>query len=112
MRIGRMYTVLRWRRPTASVTATGAREVVFADQGAIRAERVSMRATERAEAGEMYADMHAEYNVRHQHGIRRGDRVAECDEYGTDNGAEMEVTAVIANRRKGFKTIICDRVNL
>lgn len=112
MKIGRMYTRLRWRKPSALVTATGAREVTFINQGIILAERASMRATERNEAGEMYADMHAEYNVRYQHNIRRGDRLTECDEYGVENGVEMEVTAVINNRRKGLKTIICDRVNL
>lgn len=112
MKIGRMYTRLRWERPKTSVTVTGALLAKYTTLGIIHTERASMRATERNEAGEMYADMHAEYNVRYQHDIRRGDRLVECDEWGTENGAEMEVTAVIANRRKGFKTIICDRVNL
>ena len=106
MKIGRMYTRLRWERPQTSITGTGALLAY------IRAERASMRATERNEAGEMYADIHAEYYVRYLHDIRRGDRLTEVSDEDTDSGALMEVTAVIANRRKGLKTVICDRVNL
>lgn len=112
MKIGRMYTRLRWDRPKTSVTVTGALLAKYTTLGIIHAERASMRATERNEAGEMYADMHAEYYVRYLHDIRRGDRLAEVSDADTDSGALMEVTAVISNRRKGFKTIICDRVNL
>lgn len=112
MKIGRMYVRVRWERPKTSVTATGALLAKYTVVGYIHAERASMRATERAEAGEMYADMNAEYRVRYLHDIRRGDRLTEVSDEDADSGALMEVTAVIANRRKGFKTIICARVNL
>lgn len=112
MKIGRMYTRLRWERPQTSITGTGALLAKYTTLAYIRAERASMRATERNEAGEMYADIHAEYNVRYLHDIRRGDRLTEVSDEDTDSGALMEVTAVIANRRKGLKTVICDRVNL
>lgn len=112
MKIGRMYTRLRWERPETSITVTGALLAKYTTLAYIRAERASMRATERNEAGEMYADIHAEYYVRYLHDIRRGDRLTEVSDEDTDSGALMEVTAVIANRRKGLKTVICDRVNL
>ena len=108
MKIGRMYTRLRWERPQTSITGTGALLAKYTTLAYIRAERAAMRATERNEAGEMYA----EYYVRYLHDIRRGDRLTEVSDEDTDSGALMEVTAVIANRRKGLKTVICDRVNL
>lgn len=103
MKIGRMYTRLRWERPQTSITGTGALLAKYTTLAYIRAERASMRATERNEAGEMYADIHAEYYVRYLHDIRRGDRLTEVSDEDTDSGALMEVTAVIANRRKGLK---------
>lgn len=101
-----MDTVIEVMRRQSVETATGARSDTYSSMGKINAERASVRPSVHEEAGEIYSDVHAEYNVRIYIDVREGDRVRE-----DRSSAVYEVTHVLYNRRKAMQTLVCDRVN-
>lgn len=83
----------------------GSSDIKYQEAGVIHAERVKISGRSSEEAGEHFSDYHSEWNVRDAHPVKEGWRVAQL------GGVEWNVTNVIPNLDKGYKTLICDKVN-
>ncbi len=71
----------------------------------VHAERVKHNGNRSEEVGEHFPDYRAEFNIRDAHTIQENWRVQQL------GGNLYTVTNIIPNLDKGFKTLICDRVN-
>lgn len=103
---GRMDTRLIIRQPVESVNAVGERRPVqWTDSTPVWAERVKLTGRRSEEVAEHFADYSAQFNIRAAHRIRESWRVREV------GGHLYTVTNIIPNRRRGFVTLQCERVN-
>jgi len=102
---GRMRYMLTIFEPQSGVDGFGGKQVKFIEKGTIHAERTKSAGSMGEEVGEMFTTYTAEYNIRDVHKIKEGYRVEE------KGGYLYTVSAVIENRQKGMKTLICTRVN-
>lgn len=103
---GRMDTRLIIREPMEEVNAVGERLTVsWADSAPVWAERVKLTGRRSEEAAEHFADYSAAFNIRSAHRVRDNWRVKEV------GGHLYTVTNIIPNRRRGFITLQCERVN-
>lgn len=74
----------------------------------VRAERVRLSGRGSQQAGEQFADYTAQWRIRDAHAaVRPGWRVQQPDE----PDVVFSVVAVEPNRRRGFLTLICERLN-
>lgn len=102
---GRLTYRLRLVEPVVTVDSFKAERTTWQPRGVIRAERVSARGYRHEEAAEHFSDSRAEFNIRSVHAVRENWRVEEV------GGYTYTVTAVIDNRRRGMKTLVCERLN-
>lgn len=102
---GRMYDTLVWLRSQPEVNAFGEEQPVWVSMGRVHAERVSMRGQRREQTGEHFADYRAEFNVRWAHDFRAHDRVRD------GSGHVYTVVAVVPNRARGMRSLVCEGVN-
>lgn len=75
----------------------------YTDRGSIWAERVKRRFKDEQIASETLDGSAAEYNIRWEQRVRTGWRVTDPE------GVEYTVTEVEDNRRKGLRTLRCER---
>lgn len=69
------------------------------------AERVKQSGARSEEVGEHFPDYSAEFNIRSAHTVEENWRVKQC------GGYLYTVTNIIPNIERGYKTLICVRVN-
>lgn len=96
---------LRVIEPVVTVDRFHAEKTDWTERGIIHAERVKDTGYRREEVGEHFAEHRAEYRIRSAHDVRENWRVEEI------GGMTYTVTAVINNRDRGMKTLVCERLN-
>lgn len=105
MIIGRMRHRLRLLKPVTITDSFGSERTEWEETNTVHAERVSVRGSRSNEVGELFPDYSVSYNIRIQHEIEENWRVEEV------KGYLYSVTNIIYNQSKGYKTLICERVN-
>lgn len=71
----------------------------------VHAERVKLSGNRSVEVGERFPDYTVQYNIRDAHPVEENWRVQQLGGYLYD------VVAIEPNLDKGYKTLICERVN-
>lgn len=105
MRAGALKYKLQVLEPSYSEDRMGAKKVVYTELRTIWAERVTTSGQRSEEVGEHFPDYSAQFNVRDAHPISENWRVKQL------GGYLYTVTAIIPNLDRGYKTLICERVN-
>lgn len=105
MRAGAMKYRLSVLEPVRITTGSGAERIDYQERNIIHAERVSASGSRSDEVGEHFADYRAQFNIRDIHHIHENWRVRQL------GGEIYSVVAIVPNIDRGFKTLICERVN-
>ncbi len=92
-------------KPNRTVNKFGEETVVWAAAGTVHAERVKQTGYRSDEVGEHFADYSVQYNIRDAHAVSEGWRVQQL------GGYLYTVTNIIPNLDRGYKTLVCERVN-
>lgn len=93
------------KEPVIVIDKFHAEKIVWTERKTIHAERVKESAYRHIEASEPFPDHRAVFHIRAAHHIGENWRVREV------GGIEYVVAAIIENRDRGMKTLICERLN-
>ena len=102
---GRMKYKLTLLEPTTETNSFGEETPTFAETVTIHAERVKHSGNRSEEVGEHFPDYRVSYNVRSAHPVKENWRVQQL------GGYLYTVVAIEPNIDRGYKTLICERVN-
>lgn len=91
--------------PRRSGTSFGDEAVTYEAVGTVWAERVKTSGRRSEEVGEHFPDYDAEFNIRDAHAVSENWRVQQL------GGHLYTVTNIVPNLERGFKTLVCVRVN-
>lgn len=105
MQAGRMKYKLVLLEPQYTDGGMGSKRVSYAERRTVWAERVKATGNRSEEVGEHFPDYHAEFNIRDGHPVKENWRVRQL------GGYLYTVTNIIPNLDRGYKTLICERVN-
>ena len=105
MRAGALKYKLQILEPTYTEDRMGAKQATFTERRTIWAERVAASGHRSEEVGEHSPDYSVQFNVRDAHPIAENWRVRQL------GGYLYTVTAIIPNLDRGYKTLLCERVN-
>lgn len=102
---GRMKYKLKLLQPVTTINDYGEETPTWEETRTVHAERVKHTGNRSEEVGEHFPDYRAEFNIRDIHPVQENWRVQQL------GGNLYTVTNIIPNLDRGFKTLICDRVN-
>mgnify|MGYP002479226016 CR=1 FL=1 len=102
---GKMRSYLDLMKPNMKTDNYGDDSITYQVTKTVHAERVKISGRRSDEVGEHFPDYDAEFNIRAEHAIDENWRVRQR------GGHLYDVTNIIPNIDKGFKTLICQRVN-
>ena len=102
---GRMKYKLLLLEPLTTINDFGAETTTYVEKCIVAAERVKQTGMRSEEVGEHFSDYRADFNIRDAHHIVENWRVKQL------GGHLYMVTNIIPNLERGFKTLICVRVN-
>lgn len=105
MLAGRMKYKLTLLKPEKVTNDFGEEKVTYSPTRTVHAERVKQNGARREEVGEHFPDYHAEFNIRDAHPVEENWRAQQA------GGNLYTVTNIIPNLDRGYKTLICVRVN-
>lgn len=105
MRAGTLKYKLTLLEPIRTTDRMGAEKVVYTETRTVHAERVRATGNRSEEVGEHFPDYSAEFNIRDAHPIAENWRVRQL------GGYLYTVVAIVPNLDRGYKTLLCDRVN-
>ena len=105
MRAGPLKYRLALLEPMRVTDRFGSERIVYAEKVVAHAERVSAQGYKSDEVGEHFADARVQFNIRYAHHIHENWRVKQ------KGGDLYTVVAIIPNIDRGFKTLICEKVN-
>ena len=105
MKAGPMREWLHILKPVTVVNEFGEKYVEYTETKRIHAERVKFAGKRSDEVGEHFPMYDVRFNIRDVHVIEENWRVQQ------DGGYLYDVTAIEPNVQRGFKTLICERVN-
>lgn len=105
MRAGALKYKLTILEPTYSEDRMGAKAVDYVEKATVWAERVTASGHRSEEIGEHFPDYSTQFNIRDAHAIAENWRVRQL------GGYLYTVTAIIPNLDRGYKTLLCERVN-
>ena len=83
----------------------GAEKVTYKPTRTVWAERVSASGVRSEEVGEHFPAYSVQYNIRDAHPVQENWRIRQL------GGCLYTVTAIIPNVDRGYKTLVCERVN-
>lgn len=92
-------------QPLREVNHFGEEATTYQHTKTIHAERVKLTGARSEEAKEHFADYRTDFNIRDAHEVSEGWRVEQV------GGHLYEVTNILPNIDRGFKTLICTRIN-
>lgn len=92
-------------QPVRTTSKSGNERVTFTATATVWAERVKQSGHRSEEVGEHFADYGADFNIRDAHLVAEGWRVQQL------GGNLYTVTNIIPNLDRGYKTLVCQRVN-
>lgn len=102
---GRMLYKLAVYKPVVETNAYGEETETYEKVSVIHAERVKSSGKRSEEVGEHFPDYSVEFNIRYAHVIGENWQVEQLGEH------RYTVTNVIPNLGKGYKTLVCERLN-
>lgn len=105
MRAGALKYKLMLLEPKRTTDRMGAEATTYNPTRTVYAERVRATGNRSEEVGEHFPDYAAEFNIRDAHPIAENWRVQQL------GGYLYTVVAIIPNLDRGYKTLLCDRVN-
>ena len=91
--------------PQTVTTASGNEKTTYAAIRTVWAERVKATGRRSEEVGEHFPDYSVDYNIRDTHPVQENWRVRQL------GGELYTVTNIIPNLDRGYKTLVCVRVN-
>ena len=102
---GRMKYKLTLLEPTTVTNDFGEETPTFTETATVHAERVKHSGNRSEEVGEHFPDYRVAFNVRDAHTVAENWRVQQL------GGYLYTVVAIEPNIDRGYKTLICERVN-
>jgi head-tail adaptor len=102
---GRLKYKLTLFEPVQATNNFGEEDTTYQERRTVRAERVKQSGDRSEEVGEHFPDYRVEFNIREAHPVDENWRVQQL------GGKLYTVTNIIPNHEKGYKTLICVRVN-
>jgi head-tail adaptor len=96
---------LRILKPETLTDTYGSKTTRYVEQRVVYAERVKQSGNRSEEVGEHFPNFSAEFNIRDVHPIDNNWRVEQL------GGYLYTVTNIIPNLDRGYKTLMCERVN-
>lgn len=105
MLAGRMKYKITLLKPERVTDRMGAETTTYAETCTVHAERVKAKGNRSEEVGEHFPDYAAEFNIRDAHPVQENWRVQHL------GGYLYTVVAIIPNPDRGYKTLLCERVN-
>lgn len=105
MRAGALKYKLTLLEPKRTTDRMGAEATTYNPVRTVYAERVRATGNRSEEVGEHFPDYATEFNIRDAHPIAENWRVQQL------GGYLYTVVAIIPNLDRGYKTLLCDRVN-
>ena len=91
--------------PQTVTTASGNEKTTYVAIRTVWAERVKATGRRSEEVGEHFPDYSVDYNIRDAHPVQENWRVRQL------GGELYTVTNIIPNLDRGYKTLVCVRVN-
>lgn len=91
--------------PQTVTTASGNEKTTYVAIRTVWAERVKTTGRRSEEVGEHFPDYSVDYNIRDAHPVQENWRVRQL------GGELYTVTNIIPNLDRGYKTLVCVRVN-
>lgn len=105
MRAGALKYRLKLLRPQRVEDRFGSEDTDYVETRTVYAERVNHSGSRSEEVGEHFPDYRVQFNIRDAHPIAENWRVQQI------GGYLYTVVAIVPNLDRGYKTLICDRVN-
>lgn len=105
MRAGAMKYRLNLLEPQRVTDHMGAETVTYTKTHTVWAERVRATGNMSEEVGEHFPNYTVEFNIRDAHPVQENWRVQQL------GGYLYTVTNIVPNLDKGYKTLLCERVN-
>lgn len=105
MRAGALKYKLQILEPSYTEDRMGAKKTEYVERRTVWAERITASGHRSEEVGEHFPDYSVQFNVRDAHPVAENWRVRQL------GGYLYTVTAIIPNLDRGYKTLICERVN-
>lgn len=105
MRAGALKYRLNLLEPKRVTDRMGAETVAYTKTRTVWAERVRATGNRSEEVGEHFPDYTVEFNIRDAHPVQENWRVQQL------GGYLYTVTNIVPNLDKGYKTLLCERVN-
>lgn len=105
MRAGALKYKLELLEPKRTTDRMGAEKVEYTKMRTVWAERVRATGSRSEEVGEHFPDYTVEFNIRDAHPVQENWRVQQL------GGYLYTVTNIVPNLEKGYKTLLCERVN-
>lgn len=105
MRAGTLKYRLVLLEPKRTTDRMGAEAVEYVETRTVHAERVRTNGNRSEEAGEHFPDYGAEFNIRDAHPVAENWRVRQL------GGYLYTVVAIMPNLDRGYKALLCERVN-
>lgn len=105
MMAGRMKYKLTLLEPVKAENDYGEEKTDYVETRTVHAERVRQSGSRSEEAGEHFPDYRAEFNIRDAHPVLENWRVRQL------GGHLYTVTNIVPNLDRGYKTLVCVRVN-
>lgn len=102
---GLMKYKLKLLEPIKETNDYGEEKTTYVETRTVHAERVKLSGNRSEEVGEHFPDYRTEFNIRDAHPIQENWRVQQL------GGDLYTVTNIVPNIDKGYKTLICVRVN-
>lgn len=105
MKAGRMKYTVTLLKPVTVTNDFGEEAVEYDKTVTVHAERVKQSGSRSNEVGEHFPDYNVEFNIRDAHEVDENWRLQQT------GGYLYTVTTIIPNLERGFKALICERVN-
>lgn len=105
MRAGALKYKITLLEPKRATDRMGAETTTYEAVRTVHAERVRTAGNRSEETGEHFPDYAAEFNIRDAHPVAENWRVQQS------GGYLYTVAAIIPNLDRGYKTLLCERVN-
>lgn len=102
---GKMKSKIELLEPMRTTDRMGAEQVCYEPTRVIHAERVAMSGKRSEEVGEHFPDYGVQFNIRSAHLVDENWRVRQ------QGGYLYTVVAILPNLDRGYKTLVCERVN-
>lgn len=102
---GKMKYKILLLEPQREEDRMGAKKVTYRETRTVWAERVSASGGRSEEVGEHFPTYAVQYNIRDVHPVQENWRIKQL------GGYLYTVTAIIPNLDRGYKTLVCERVN-